>query len=206
MAGVCGLLVFEFGIFEGLLVVLFGHGLIQFVFLKRLGKSNKLIIKQFVASFQGEEIREQIESEDLLTEDQIPVLIKWIKAINTKDLNMIDKLYLKESVLTPSFSTRIRFDKDQIVNYYRDLFAKDNLLVKKLDLHMQKVDNLKIDSGHIGMGWTESGMEETHVLRFSMVVNHGNILAHHSSLLPTGDVSIALWAENQEKDKSDFIF
>ncbi|MGB0432079.1 MAG: SulP family inorganic anion transporter [Bacteroidia bacterium] len=43
MAGVCGLLVFQFGIFEGLLVVLFAHGAIQYVFLKRLGKSNKTI-------------------------------------------------------------------------------------------------------------------------------------------------------------------
>ncbi len=206
MAAVCGLLVFEFGIFEGLLVVLFGHAVIQFIFLKRLGKSNRTIIKHFKASLRDDEVKEVVEREDILTEAQIPVLAKWMKAVNSKDLNMIGKIYRKDSVLTPSFSTRIRYNRDQIMDYYRDLFVKDNLEVKKLDLHMQRLDNLKVDSGHIGMCWDNNGLQETHVLRFSMVVNHGNILAHHTSMLPTGDVSIAQWNKEMEKQKDDFIF
>lgn len=206
MAAVCGLLVFEFGIFEGLLAVLFGHALIQFFFLKRLGKGNREIILQFKASFKDPKIGKEIEIADILSEKQVPVLSKWISAINNKDIELLRKLYMKDSVLTPSFSSTIRYNRNEIISFYRDLFDKEELLVKKLDLHTQKLENIKIDNGHLGFSWKSNGISESHIVRFSMVVNHGNILAHHAGIIPTGDADISSWERYKNREESDFIF
>ncbi len=206
MAGICALLVFQFGIFEGLLMVLAFHGLIQYVFLRRLGKSTSDILKPLVHSRKRQELHHESETLDYLNEKEIPVLTKWLKAINEHNLNLLASLYSKDSVYTPALSTRQRFNKDQIMDYYRDLFAKDNVKIERLDMHKQYESGLKIDSGHLGLKWTSAGHNKSHVLRFSMVIKDGQIIAHHSSLLPTGDVTIALWAQDEEKGKSGFIF
>lgn len=205
MAGACAMLVFELGIFEGLLILLAGHGTIQFIFTRRLGKSNTEVIEAFKVSFRSHEANNNLEKVDVYMEQHIPVLDKWVDAINSKDLNSLMKFYTAHSVVTPAFSSRIRENIDQIRDYYRDLFEKDNLYVKNLGVHVQKLNGISIDSGHYGIGWSNDGIEETHVLRFSAVIKGGKILTHHTSLLPAGDISIALWSE-QEKDRSDFIF
>ena len=67
LAGVCGLLVFKLGIFEGLLIVLFAHAIIQYIFMKRLGKSSQEIWAQFKSSFSDKPVF-RLESEDVLAD------------------------------------------------------------------------------------------------------------------------------------------
>lgn len=205
LAAICGLLVFEFGIFEGLLVVLLGHAIIQFIFMRRLGKSPIEVFGHFKESLFDPKARVRIESADVTTEPAVPVLNKLIKAVNAHDLESVMKNYEDRAVLTPAFSTRIRYNDDEIKDYYEDLLAKDELYVEKLDIHSTRINGYKIDSGHYGVGWKEHGRNQSHVLRFSMVVGNGKIISDHTSVLPTGDVSIALWAE-QEKDDPNMIY
>lgn len=206
MAGVCGLLVFEFGIFEGLLVVLFGHGVIQYIFMRRLGKTNKEVWRLVRYSFRDKKLTQLVESQDILSETEIPVLSKWLLAINNHDLSMLKKLYAPDAVVTPAFSTRIRYNLGDILDYYIDLFTHDQVFVEKLDLHLQHHGKLRINSGRYGIGWTVNGRKESHVLRFSLVVEDDRIITHHTSVLPTGDVSLALFAKNQKEGDGEFIF
>ncbi|MGB0390217.1 MAG: SulP family inorganic anion transporter [Salibacteraceae bacterium] len=205
LAGVCGIMVFEFGIFEGLILILFSHGVIQYIFMRRLGKSHKEITKQYFASFNDQTINEEIEREDILTEKQIPVLTNWIRAINNHDSKMLEKLYASDAVLSPSFSTIVRYNIDEIMKYYNDLFKHEGVFLKKLDLHMQKHGNIRINSGHYGIGWKVNGAEVSHVLRFSMIIEGKNIVTHHTSLLPTGDISLSLWNHEEQEGDIDFI-
>ena len=205
LAAICGLLVFEFGIFEGLLVVLLGHAIIQFIFMRRLGKSPIEVFGHFKEFLFDPKARVRIESADVTTEPAVPALNKLIKAVNAHDLESVMKNYEDRAVLTTAFSTRIRYNDDEIKDYYEDLLAKDELYVEKLDIHSTRINGYKIDSGHYGVGWKEHGRNQSHVLRFSMVVGNGKIISDHTSVLPTGDVSIALWAE-QEKDDPNMIY
>lgn len=75
LAGVCGFMVFELGIFEGLLAVLLGHAIIQFIFMKRLGKNNQQIFTEFKQSISSKQ-HFDLEQIDMLNEPDVPVLNK----------------------------------------------------------------------------------------------------------------------------------
>ena len=88
----------------------------------------------------------------------------------------------------PHFSTQIRRNISEIKSYYKDLLNKDDVYVKVLEINTKIDSGKKIDSGIIGVGWRNHGIDDTHVLRFSAVIKDGKIISHHSSILPSGDV------------------
>ena len=173
MAGICGLLVFKLGIFEGLLILLFVHAIIQFIFMKRVGKSNVEMIEAFKDTFRLDGDRKSIEREDKIQEPAVPVLEKWVEAINAHDYNGLSKLYVDEAMMIPAFSTRVRRNRDQIKDLYRDLFEKDGLEVIPFQVSTQRINGLKVDSGQYKMKWKSQGFEESKNLRFSFVIQDG---------------------------------
>lgn len=185
MAGICGLLVFELGIFEGLLLLLVGHALIQFIFMRRTGKSAEEILNLFINSFKPNVDVATIERQDMMAEPNVPVLSKWVVAINNHDINALTHLYENEAVMIPAFSNSIRKNKQQIVDLYRNLFEVNDLKVVPLQVSTQKVDGLKIDSGKYRIKWKLDKKEESSDLRFSFVIKHGRIISQHSSLEPS---------------------
>lgn len=191
MAGICGFLVFELGIFEGLLLLLAGHAIIQFVFMRRTGKSTHEIIQLLMDTFKPDTDIARIEREDMIAEPIVPVLDKWVNAINNHDINALMHVYSDEAMMIPAFSTRIRRNKDQIKDLYRDLFEKNDLKVIPYQVSTQKIDGLKVDSGQYKIKWRSGGFEENNDLRFSFVIKEGKIISHHSSLEPGDDVSIS---------------
>ncbi|MDE0772796.1 MAG: SulP family inorganic anion transporter [Salibacteraceae bacterium] len=205
LAGVCGFLVFEFGIFEGLLLVLFGHAIIQYIFMRRLGKSTKQVWATFRIAIREKKLAQLMDLEDVLTEDQIPVLTKWLAAMNKHDIKLIKELYTKGAVFTPAFSSNIHYNIDEIEDYYKYLFSHEGVYLKKLDLHMQKHGAIRINSGHYGIGWIHEGKDESHVLRFCMVVEKNKIVTHHTSTLPTGDVPLNKWLGARDPKHPEFI-
>ncbi len=205
LAGVCGFLVFEFGIFEGLLLVLFGHAIIQYIFMRRLGKSNKQVWGIFRVALREKKVAQLMDVEDVLTEAQIPVLTKWLAAVNKHDINLLRELYTSDAVLTPAFSTNIHYNIEQIIDYYKYLFTHEGVYLKKLDLHMQKHGNMRINSGHYGIGWKQDGKDESHVMRFSMIVEKNKIVTHHTSTLPTGDIPLNKWEGVHDPEHPEFI-
>ncbi|MFT4737071.1 MAG: MFS superfamily sulfate permease-like transporter [Cyclobacteriaceae bacterium] len=191
MAGICGLLVFELGIFEGLLLLLFVHAVIQYIFMRRTGQSTEEIVRLFKNSFKADEDTAQVERIDILSEPMIPVFDKWKQAINNHDIDALMSLYADEAVMIPAFSTRIRSNKDQIKDLYRDLFEKSDLRVLSSSVGTQKINGLKVDSGQYKMKWDAQGFEKSNDLRFSFVIKEGKIISHHSSLDPGTDVTIS---------------
>lgn len=202
LAGICGLLVFKLGIFEGLLIVLFGHALIQFIFMKRLGKTNAEIIAQFKASISGNE-KVDLEHADILKEPDVPVFNKWLKVMNAKDLAGVKEMYDEQAMFVPSFSTRIRQTPDEIEEYYKALFALDELKVQKEDVQMHKTKNLRVDSGHYHISWTDQGIKTSHRLSFLLVVEGEKIVAHQSGIFSNDNVSISRWID--EKKEGNFL-
>ena len=191
MAGICGFLVFELGIFEGLLLLLMAHAFIQYVFMLRTGKSNKEIIAHFRETFQPETDKAKVEREDMIAEPSVPILDKWVKAVNSHDINSLMQVYSDDAIMIPAFSTRIRMNKDQIKDLYRDLFEKHELMVAPYQVMTQKIDGLKVDNGQYKIKWKSGGFEETNDLRFSFVIKDGKIVSHHSSIEPGEEISIS---------------
>lgn len=182
MAGICGLLVFEMGIFEGLLLLLTVHAIIQFIFMKRLGKTNAEIWQQFKNTFKEDADHAVMEREDIIAEPVVPLLDKWLRAINSHDLNLLMKLYADDAVMISAFSNRYRKGKYEIKDLFRDLFEKDDLKVVLYQVHTQKASDLKIDSGEYKVKWTNEGFEESETIRFSIVIKDGIIITHHASV------------------------
>ncbi len=201
MAGICGLLVFKLGIFEGLLLLLAVHAGIQFVFMRRTGKSTSEVFLLFKDSFKPDTDTARIEREDMIAEPSVPVLDKWVKAVNNHDINLLMQVYSDDAMMIPAFSTRIRRNKDQIKDLFRDLFEKNDLRVVPYQVGTQKVDGLKVDSGQYKIKWKSGGFEESNDLRFSFVIKEGKIISHHSSLEPGDDVSIS----HPEAYDEDFV-
>jgi MFS superfamily sulfate permease-like transporter len=199
-AAICALVVFKLGIFEGLLIMLVIHAVIHLMFSGRMSKKDGKLLTEFIKLFRDKE-HEAISQKSTLT----PVWDRWVEALNSHDVNALVDLYDENAVFAPEFSTRIRNSSELIKDYYKDLFDKDDVFVSVLNLDSKVSETKKIDSGTIGVGWREHGIEKTHVMRFSAVIENGKILAHHGSILPSGDVSIALYSE-QKEDASKFIF
>ena len=107
MAAICGFLVFELGIFEGLLILLAVHAAIQYVFMIRIGKSYSEIIDQLKSSFKADTASDNLEIQDALADPANPVLGKWAKAINSHDIKSLMKLYDHNSLMIPAFSKAI---------------------------------------------------------------------------------------------------
>lgn len=202
LAGVCGLLVFKLGIFEGLLIVLFAHAIIQFIFMKRLGKSNQEIWSQFKSTFSEKPIF-KLENEDVLADPSVPVYNKLVHNVNSKNLEGILSLYHDNAVLVPSFSSRIRRNKEKIRDYYTTLFKIDGLVLSKEEIFLNKTEGQRIDSGVYEVSWDNVGARTTHKLNFMIVIEDDKIIAHHSSYQHSNNISISRWVD--EKEKGNFV-
>lgn len=201
MAVICGLLVFELGIFEGLLILLAAHALIQYVFMRRVGKTNTEIMASFKQTFNLDDEKGDITLEDMIQEPSVPVFDKWVNAINAHDLTALMKLYADDVMMIPAFSTRLRRNKDQVKDLFRDLFDKDDLRVVPFQVSTQRVNGLKVDSGQYKIKWKTDGFEISNDLRFSFVIQNGKIASHHSSIEPTEEVSVS----HPKAYKKDYI-
>ena len=96
-AGVCAIVVYKFGIFEGLLLMLALHSVVYQSFSRRSGKTNKSLVKEFKHLFRGNSRSPSSKSVDS------PVWNSWVDAINNHNLDNILNLYDKDAVYAPAF-------------------------------------------------------------------------------------------------------
>ena len=174
----------KLGIFEGLLLLLAAHAIIQFIFMKRLGKSNAEIWQQFKSSFQAQKQPTPIAQEDIVVEPSVPVLDKFQMTINNHNLDLLMKLYCDNAILTPAFSTKLRRGKAQIRKFYKDFFDMDDVHITIYQVNTQKINDLKVDNGMYAMRWKNKGFEKEEHIRFSLVIKDGKIVTDHSSVEP----------------------
>lgn len=201
MAGVCGLLVFKLGIFEGLLIVLFAHAIIQFIFMKRLGKSNHEVWVHFKRTFQSP-VTDNLEQEDLLTEPDVPVFKKWLQIVNQKKAEQMNQVYATKAVFVPAFSSRLRKHPAEIEEYYNALFKLEDLHIEKEFVDLNEIGNIRVDSGRYRVSWLDQGIRTSHTLNFIFVVKSGKIIAHQSGLYDS-NISISRWID--EKADGNFL-
>ncbi len=199
---ICAILVFKLGIFEGLLIVLAGHAIIQYIFMRRLGKTNQEIWNQFKSSFSEKPVF-KLESEDIFVDSNIPVLNKLIHAVNTKNIDVTLSIYHENAVLVPSFSSRIRRSQEEIKDYYNTLFKMDNLVLSIIEVKLNKTEKNRIDSGVYEVSWDNHGSKVNYKLNFMIVVENNKIIAHHSSYHDSNNISISRWVD--EKKDGNFV-
>lgn len=202
LAGVCGLLVFKLGIFEGLLIVLVAHAIIQYLFMKRLGKSNNEIWNQFKSSFTDKPIF-KLDSEDALADPKVPIYNKLLHNVNSKNLEGIMSLYRENAVLVPSFSSRIRRNKKEIEDYYSTLLKMDGLSLAQEEIYLNKTEGQRIDSGVYEISWENGGNINKYKLNFIIVIENDKIIAHQSSYQHSNNISISRWVD--EKEEGNFV-
>ena len=159
--------------------------------MRRNGKSTLDAWLLFRDAFKKDKHAEQLVLEDIIAEPHVPILDKWVRAVNNHDIHALMKLYAEDVIMIPAFSTRIRRNKDQVNDLFRDLFEKNELQVIPFQVSSQQVDGLKVDIGQYKMKWKSQGFEESNDLRFSFVIKEGKIASHHSSLEPGENVSIS---------------
>jgi len=184
MAGTCAILVWKLGIFEGLLLLLVAHAIIQYIFMKRLDKSNSEIWSQFKSAFQEQPEYSAIEQEDIISEPSVPILDKFQLSINNRNLDLLMKLYADDAILVPSFSTKLKMGRQQIRNFYKTFFEKDDVHITIYQVNTQKINNLKVDTGTYTMRWKNSRFVCEKHIRFSLVIKNGKIITDHSSIEP----------------------
>lgn len=179
LSAVCAIMVFEFGIFEGLLAVLFAHGIIQFIFSKRLGKSNREIVGNFRAFLKEEDPHEssELESQDTLSEPQVPVLKKWLKAFNNRDTEGLMKLYAHESYVIPDTGSEI-LANNNLKSWFDETFNAGRFSFELINFESVKLKESKVDVGHLIL---KDRNQETKTLRFSFMIHKGKIIAQHLS-------------------------
>lgn len=190
MAGVCGLLVWKLGIFEGLLLLLAAHGVIQLIFMKRMGKSNADVWQQLKRTFTEDSHLNEIDQEDIISEPSVPVLSKFQMAVNSHNIDLLMKLYADDAILVPSFSNNMRRGKDKIRAFYQKFFEQDKIHVTIYQVNTQKVDGLKVDNGLYELEWNDQGFTSSKHIRFCLVIKDGKIITDHSSLQPEFDYSM----------------
>ncbi len=186
MAGICGLLVFELGIFEGLLLLLIVHAAIQFVFMRKTGKSSREIWQFFLKTGESGVLERSVERADMIDEPHVPILRKWITAFNSHDLDNLMKIYHEDAVFIPTLA-QASYKKDQISQQFSGLFDQFHPLVSPGDIHTQRINGLKVDSGHYYLQTQEKGHPVESIVRFSFVIKYGKILTHHESIDPAAD-------------------
>jgi len=202
MAGICGLLVWKLGIFEGLSLLLIMHALIQFIFMKRIGKSNQEVWQQFRSIFKEGNDLHHIEALDKIAELDVPVLLKLQSAINSHNLNRVMKLYCKDAILTPAFSTNHRKGYSQIKRFYRDIFEQDDVHINVYQVSSQGVEGVKVDNGMYVMIWKNHGFVKQKHIRFSIVIKDGKIVSDHSSVEPSFSQGVDDYPQAYKEDFS----
>lgn len=182
LAGICGFMVFELGIFEGLLLVLFAHAIIQYIFMRRQGKSYGEIMKVFKKSFQAEGDKSELERKDMMLEPLVPVFHKWVKAINSRDLQALMKLYSKDALVVQALSKYTLRSKVEIRNFYQNLFLREDLTVFPLPKISHRINQLKIDMGEYELSWKTEKETIRLDFNFTLIIQNGKITTQHTSL------------------------
>lgn len=188
MSGICALLVYKLGIFEGLLVLLAAHAIIQVIFMKRVGKSSSEIWMLFKKVF-NEEDHEPMEREDLVKEIRLPVLNSWIDAVNSGSIKDVVNLYDNKSVVLSTYSNQPLTRLSKIEAFYKAVFHKmEGLHIELMEVSKKSHGGVTTDFGHYNLCWESQGFHEESKVRFSMTVKDGKILSHHAGLDPEDDI------------------
>lgn len=108
----------------------------------------------------------------------------WAAAMNAADIEAVVKLYSPNAILIPSMSNELKKNAKQIKEYLAYLLAKDRFKVEILEQVSQKLEDITVASGICIFSWNIKNKLHKVSARFTLVIQSGLIMQHHSSVAP----------------------
>jgi len=203
----CGILVFEIGIFEGLLIVLAIHGLISFVIYKHEQMPLLKILTKFIDRFTDQVHPETTETM-LVHKDGITGGLRyssiqknpadkknlndfindWAFGVNKHNILSVVSTYDYQGLLWGTFAKELREGHSNIKKYFEHLFEMDRVTVQFESGEVRQYKDIFIRSGKYVFSYYKKDVKIDIPARYSFVCKKEKtgwyILEHHSSEFP----------------------
>jgi MFS superfamily sulfate permease-like transporter len=203
----CGILVFEIGIFEGLLIVLVIHGLISFVIYNHEKMPLLKIMAKFIDRFTDQVHPETTETmlvhKDGATGGLVYSSIQknpadkknlndfindWAFGVNKHNILSVVSTYDYQGLLWGTFAKELREGHNNIKKYFEHLFEMDRVSVQFESGEVRQYKDIFIRSGKYVFTYYKKDTRIEVPARYSFVCKKEKtgwyILEHHSSEFP----------------------
>jgi hypothetical protein len=203
----CGILVFEIGIFEGLLIVLVIHGLISFVIYNHEKMPLLKIMAKFIDRFTDQVHPETTETmlvhKDGATGGLVYSSIQknpadkknlndfindWAFGVNKHNILSVVSTYDYQGLLWGTFAKELREGHNNIKKYFEHLFEMDRVSVQFETGEVRQYKDIFIRSGKYVFTYYKKDTRIEVPARYSFVCKKEKtgwyILEHHSSEFP----------------------
>lgn len=203
----CGILVFEIGIFEGLLIVLLIHSFITFTIDRHEQMSLLTIIKKFVNQFT-DDVHPHTTDTMLVHKDGATggltyssiqkhpadkkmlgdFINDWAFGINNHNLLSVVSTYDYQGLLWGTFANELREGHSNIKKYFEHLFELDRVSVHFEYGEVRQYHDIFIQSGKYVFSYYKKNERIDVPARYSFVCKKEKtgwyVLEHHSSVFP----------------------
>ena len=207
LALLCGLLVFQLGIFEGLLIVLAVHSFIVYVVYRHEQVPTLVILKKFIKLFNDSihphstetmDVNECDESGGLVYSSVVRLstekkslddfIADWEFGVNHHHILSVVGTYDSEGLLWGTFAKDLRSGHFHIRRYFEHLFELDDVRVQFETGETRQYRDIFIRSGSYVFSYRKKGAPVRVPARYSFVCKKEKtgwyILEHHSSEFP----------------------
>lgn len=203
----CGILVFEIGIFEGLLIVLVIHGLISFVIYNHEKMPLLKIIAKFIDRFTdqvhpettatmlvhkdgptGGLVYSSIQKNPADKKNLNDFINDWAFGVNKHSILGVVSTYDYQGLLWGTFAKELREGHNNIKKYFEHLFEMDRVSVHFESGEVRQYKDIFIRSGKYVFTYYKKDEKIEVPARYSFVCKKEKtgwyILEHHSSEFP----------------------
>ena len=207
LAMFCGYLVFDHGIFEGLLAALVVHSFITYVIFKHDRVPTLEILRRFIKLFSDSlhphatstmEVNECDQSGGLVYSSVIrpstekknldDFIEDWAHGVNHHNILSVVSTYDSEGLLWGTFAKDLRTGHYHIRRYFEHLFELENVKVHFESGETRQYHDIFIRSGSYAFSYRKKGATVRIPARYSFVCKKEKtgwyILEHHSSEFP----------------------
>jgi MFS superfamily sulfate permease-like transporter len=208
LAMFCGFLVFQHGIFEGLLAALVLHSFIAYVIYTHKRVTTLAILKKFIKLFSDNvhphttgtmSVSEDADSGGLVYSSVIHAstekknlddfIADWEFGVNHHNILSVVGTYDSEGLLWGTFAKDLRTGHFHIRRYFEHLFELDNVKVHFESGETRQYRDIFIRSGSYEFSYRKKGLTVRVPARYSFVCKKEKtgwyILEHHSSEFPS---------------------
>jgi hypothetical protein len=207
LAMFCGILVFQHGIFEGLLAALVVHSFITYVIFKHEQVPTLVILKKFIKLFSEGvhphatdtmDVNEDEDSGGLVyssvvrsgteKKDLDDFIADWMHGVNHHNVLSVVSTYDSQGLLWGTFAKDLRSGHYHIRRYFEHLFEHDDVKVHFESGETRQYHDIFIRSGSYVFTYRNKGVLVHVPARYSFVCKKEKtgwyILEHHSSEFP----------------------
>ncbi len=204
----CGILVFEIGIFEGLLLVLIVHGTISYAIYRHEQLPVIKILQKFLSKFSDPVHPHSTETMTVHADGETggmtyssvthtaaekknlsQFISDWAFGINNHNLLAVVSTYDANGLLWGTFARELREGHANIRKYFEHLFELENLSVVIESGEVRQYGNIFIQSGKYVFAYEKKNERVDIPARYSFVCKKEKtgwyIVEHHSSQFPS---------------------